>query len=56
MKIYRVIRTYPFTDAVYPETDWHVSYDYCAQYLKDMDPIRREFYNYIIEMNELIKD
>ena len=54
--IYRVIRTYSFTNAVYPETNWHTSYDYCADYLKNMDPIQRQAYNYQIEKEELIED
>lgn len=56
MKIYRIIRTYQYTNAVYPETEWHTSYEYCKNYLDNMNSIRRESCGYTIEMNELIED
>lgn len=55
-EIYRIVRTYPFTDAVYSETGWHTSYKYCRDYLDNMNPIKRQSYNYIIEKEELIED
>jgi len=56
MKIYRIIRKYQNTITIYPETDWHTSYEYCQNYLDNIESVIKDFYGYQIETNELIED